>query len=133
MAVANVYEIFNLFNSSINKEIRNECLRKNFINLMKVLIPFTPHLAHECLEEMNEKDMSTWPKIDKKSIAKQKIKVAVQINGRTKDVVQVEKDLTENEFIKEIKKFDKLSNLLKNKEINKIIYVKNKIINFLIK
>ncbi len=133
VAVANVYEIFNLFNSCLNKNVSNDCLKKNFVNFLKILIPFTPHLAHECLEIMKEKDVDNWPQIDKKSVETQMIQVAVQINGKTRDVVRVEKDLSEKEFTQEIKKFDKISNYLKNKEINKVIYVKNKIINFLVK
>ena len=33
---------------------------------MKLMIPFTPHLAHECLELANCKTPDKWPKIDKK-------------------------------------------------------------------
>ena len=117
----------------LNKNVSNDCLKKNFVNFLKILIPFTPHLAHECLEIMKEKDVDNWPQIDKKSVETQMIQVAVQINGKTRDVVRVEKDLSEKEFTQEIKKFDKISNYLKNKEINKVIYVKNKIINFLVK
>ena len=133
VAVANIYEIFNLFSSHLNRDISNACLKGNFINLMKILIPFTPHLANECLEQLNEKNMDNWPEIDKMSIISQKIKVAVQIDGKTREVAQVTKDLSENQFLEEIKKFDKISKYLKNNKIRKIIYVKNKIINILTK
>ena len=45
VVIANVYEIYNLFNEHLNKEISNKCLKNNFTNLMKILIPFTPHIA----------------------------------------------------------------------------------------
>ena len=133
VAVANIYEIFNLFSSHLNRDTSNTCLKSSFINLMKILIPFTPHLANECLEQLNEKNMDNWPEIDKTSISSQKIKVAVQIDGKTREVVQVTKDLSENQFLEEIKKFDKVSKYLKDNKIKKIIYVKNKIINILTK
>jgi len=133
VAVASVYEIFNLFTSSIEKKISNENLRKNFIRFCKILIPFVPHLANECLENMKEHKVDEWPQVDKKKISKIKIKVAIQVNGRTKGIVQVEKDLNQKQFIKQIEKNDKISRFFKNKEVNKVIYVKNKIINFLIK
>ena len=41
---------------------------------MKIIIPFVPHLANECLEKLDETKISVWPKIDKKSIKKQLIK-----------------------------------------------------------
>ena len=55
VAVANIYEIYNLFCFSLNKKITNKCLKKSFINFLKVLIPFTPHIAHECLEIIKKK------------------------------------------------------------------------------
>ena len=133
VAVASIYEIFNLFNSSIGKKISNDCLKKNFVKLCKILIPFTPHLANECLEEMNEKEVDEWPTINKKIFSKIKIKVAIQINGKTRGIAEVGKDLSEKQFLSEIKKIEKLSKLIENKDINKVIYVKNKIINFLVK
>ena len=133
VAVASIYEIFNLFNSSISKKISNDCLKKNFVKLCKILIPFTPHLANECLEEMNEKEVDEWPTINKKIFSKIKIKVAIQINGKTRGIAEVGKDLSEKQFLSEIKKIEKLSKLIENKDINKVIYVKNKIINFLVK
>ena len=97
--VNTIYEIFNLFSSHLNRDTSNTCLKSSFINLMKILIPFTPHLANECLEQLNEKNMDNWPEIDKTSISSQKIKVAVQIDGKTREVVQVTKDLSENQFL----------------------------------
>ena len=42
--------------------------------------------------KLNEKNMDNWPEIDKMSIISQKIKVAVQIDGKTREVAQVTKD-----------------------------------------
>ena len=85
------------------------------MKLCKILIPFTPHLANECLEEMNEKKVDEWPTIDKKIFSKIKIKVAIQINGKTRGIAEVGKDLSEKQFISEIKKIEKLSKLIENK------------------
>ena len=52
VVVANVYEIYNLFNSYLDKEISNKSLKSNIIKLMMILIPFTPHLAFEILETL---------------------------------------------------------------------------------
>ena len=54
---------------------------------MKILIPFTPHIANECLEILGAKEVKNWPKIDTKLILKEKIKMAIQINGKTRDVI----------------------------------------------
>ena len=74
VAVANIYEIFNLFSSFEKKVVSNQCLKKNFVSFMKLMIPFTPFLAHECLEQLGIKEINNWPKIEKELIASQKVK-----------------------------------------------------------
>ena len=133
VVVANVYEIYNLTNSYLKKEVSNKCLKKNIINLMKILTPFTPHLAHECLEQLGIEDFKDWPKIDKEIIASKKIKIAIQINGKTREIIEVKENLSEKELVKESKNNDKIMKNLTNKEILKVIYVKNKILNYLLK
>ena len=133
VVIANVYSIYTLFSNAANDQISNKCLKKNFINLLKILIPFTPHLAYECLEQHGEKNPDIWPEIDKKKLLSEKVTIAIQINGKTKEVVKVKKDLDEKNVINETKKIKKIEEILMNKEIIKIIFVKNKIINYLIK
>mgnify|MGYP001489325595 CR=1 FL=1 len=131
VAVANIYEIYNLFNSNLKKKVSNKCFKENFINFMKILVPFTPFLAHECLEQLGIKSINSWPKAEKNLIDKQKVKMAIQINGKTREIIQVEKDLDEKSVINETKKVDKISKNLMNKKITRTIFVKNKIINYL--
>ena len=115
------------------KEISNGCLNANLVNFMKILIPFTPHLAHECLEILGESSPYIWPKADEKLLSKQTLKIAIQINGKTKDVIEVQKDLPEKDLLQQIKKNDKINKNLEGKKLIKKIYVQNRIINFLIK
>jgi len=133
VVVANVYGVYNVFNASLGEEISNESLKKNFSNLLKTLLPFTPHLASECLEELGEKETKHWPKINSELVLDEKIKMAVQINGKTRDVIEIKKNLDEKNAIIESKKNKKVSNYLIDKKIIKTIFVKNKIINYLVK
>jgi len=133
VVIANIYGIYNLFNSVLNEEISNECLKKNLSKLMKMLIPFVPHLAHECLEQLNSKNVNIWPAVDGKLELGEKIKIAIQINGKTREIIEIEKDLDEKDVIIECKKIQKINDILQNKKIIKIIFVKNRIINYLVK
>ena len=133
VAVANVYSAYNLFNSSLSEKINNKCLVENITKLMKILIPFVPHLTHECLEKLQVKDIDFWPKIDDRLKLEEKIKIAIQINGKTREIVEIEKDLDEKNVVKEIKKNKKIIDQIEKKEVQKTIFVKNKIINFLTK
>ena len=133
VAVANVYEIYRLISSSLEKKISNKCFKIIMIDFMKILIPFTPHLASESLEMLDQKNIDNWPKLDEKLIKKQKVKIAIQINGKTREIIEIEKDLSEEVAVKESKKSNKVMKNLENKKVFKTIFVKNKIINYLIK
>ena len=133
VVVANVYSIYNLFFQSLEKEISNGCFKKNYCKFLKILIPFIPHLANECLEQLGEKNTDTWPKIEKKLNIEENIKIAVQINGKTKKVIEVSKNLNEKDVINECLKDKKLKELLDVNKLLKTVFVKNKIINYLIK
>ncbi len=133
VVVANIYSIYNLFNTAINDQIDNETLKTNLSKLMKILIPFVPHLAYECLEQLGAKDTNTWPISDLALKTEEKIKIAIQINGRTKEIIEVKKDLEEKDIINECKKIKKIDDQLKLTKIQKTIFVKNRIINYLTK
>ena len=100
---------------------------------MKILIPFTPHIAYECLEMLGEKEIKTWPKVDTKLILKEKIKMAIQINGKTRDVVEIEKGKNQILVEKLCKNNAKIKDKILSKSIIKIIFVKDRIINFIVK
>ena len=100
---------------------------------MKILNPFVPHLSHECLEQLGMKDINIWPKADNNLTLDEKIKIAIQINGKTRTIIEVKKDLDEKNVINESKKNKKINDQLEKNEVKKIIFVKNKIINFLVK
>ena len=130
VTIANFYEIFRFLRENINKEISNNILNKSAVKIMKLMIPFTPHLALECLELLNSKTFDDWPVIEKSDEGE--IKIAVQINGKTRDVIEVKKDMSENE-IKEIVLTDsKAQKYFKDNKIIKTIFVKNIIVNYII-
>ena len=45
--------MYSFFKDNFDSEISNKIIKENFIKMMKLMIPFTPHLAHECLEFLN--------------------------------------------------------------------------------
>ena len=95
------------------------------------MIPFTPHIAYECLEMLKCSSSNTWPVIDKKNILNE-TKLAVQINGKTRDVLTVKKNLLEKEIEKIVLENSKAKKYINEKKITKTIFVKNKIINYII-
>ncbi len=131
VAVANFYEIYNFFKENFDKNLSNQILKDNIKKIMQIMIPFVPHLAHECLDLMKCKDINNWPKFNKSELAAE-VKIAVQINGKTRDIIILKKDATEKIITEHVLKTSKAKKYLENKKILKTIFIKNKIINYII-
>ena len=58
--------------------------------------------------------------------------IAVQINGKTRSVINLKKNLNKEEIVNYAKKDTKISKYINNKKIIKEIYVPEKILNFVI-
>jgi len=133
VAIALFNEIYRHFNDSLKNKINNKTLITNLVNVMKLMLPFTPHIASECLTNLKSKDLNKWPKINKKVLNKIKVNLVVQVNGKTRDVISIDQELKQKEIDLVVKSTTKAYKYLENKKIFKTIYVKNKIINYLIK
>ena len=130
VSIAIFYEIYKFFKDSIETRISNKVLINNLSSIMKLMIPFIPHLAHECLELHNSKDINNWPKFKKDTL--DEVKFAVQINGKTRDIITIKKDSSETEIFRYITEHSKVRKYLINKKIGKTIFVKNKIVNYIL-
>ena len=130
VCVAQIYEIYNYFRDHLDNSIGNKTLSNNLIKILKVMIPFVPHLANECLELLKCSNNNKWPDISGENELEE-IKMAVQINGKTRDVIKIKKDLMEKDVNNFIIKNSKAKKYLDRKKTIKIIFVKNKIINYI--
>ncbi len=130
VSIALFYQLYKFFKDSLVKKISNNVLEENIIKFMKLMIPFTPHLAYECLELFDCKTKNNWPDIKKDTL--ENVKLAVQVNGKTRDIIQINKDLLEEEVNQFVLKNSKAHKHIEKRKINKIIFVKNRIINYII-
>ena len=131
VSISYFYQVYKILKECIESEISNKVLKENITKIMTLMMPFTPHLSHECLELMKSSDYNKWPEIDKKNILRE-IKLAVQINGKTRDIISIDKDLNEEEVNVFIIKHSKAKKYVDSKKIIKTIFVKNKIINYIV-
>ena len=133
VAIAQFNEVFKLIKDHLSKELDKNVLIQTTSNIMKLMIPIVPHLAYECLEKLNVKtDDIKWPEVHKEIVLNE-VKIAVQINGKTKIVVEVEKDIDEDKLKKHLVDKTKYGKTINTSEIKKIIFIRNRIINFLTK
>lgn len=103
--------------------------------LIKLLAPFAPHIAEELWRKMGNKTSilcSKWPKYNLKSIEKDKIILVVQINGRTRDQIEALPGISERKAEEIALRSSKVQKWIEGKEIKKIIFIKDKLINFVV-
>ena len=131
--VAVFHEIYNFFNKIAENKKNFENLKKNFEKILIVMMPVIPHIINECLEKIKEKDLVEWPAIEKMYTENDETTIAIQINGKKRALLSVKKDLEEKDIMNHIKEEKLIEKYIKDKEIFKVIYVKNKIINIIIK
>jgi len=131
-AIANIYEGVNFLQKIINsKSVSLDQLRESMVSLAKVIHPFIPHISEEIWKNLGcEKYCfcSLWPETtgNRKEAT---YKMAIQINGKTRDLIEVNKKETKNQILKRAKSQNKIIKYIENKEIKKIIYVPEKIVN----
>ena len=131
--IANFYETYNFLSKIIKKQISSSVLKENYLKIIKVMSPVIPHFSAQCLEDLNHIESELlWPIIDEKFLINEEIKIVVQINGKKRSLVNVEINLDEDNILKIIKSDSSIKKYLNKKEIKKIIYIKNKLINLII-
>ena len=82
------------------------------------MIPFTPHLAYECLEMLNCKSVNIWPEINEAN-ADKTINIAIQINGKTRDVMSIPANKNEEEIKKIVRSDSKAKKYIEKRIIKK--------------
>ena len=101
-----------------------------------LLSPFTPHLCEEIWNILGHKDcvsVAQWPKYDEKYIKQDTIEIPVQVNGKLKGKVSIDVTADEQTVKNIVLEDEKLKTIFEGKNIVKFIYVKNKIINVVVK
>ena len=131
--IASFHEIYSYFKKIVEKNENFKNLKNNFEKILILMIPITPHLAYECLERFNYNKKLYWPTVEEKYLKKEKNDIVIQINGKKRNIISVENNIEEKILIKKISNEELISKYLNNKKIAKIIYVKNRIINYIVK
>ena len=94
---------------------------------------FAPHLANEFAETMLGKKLSEcpWPTFDPKLLQETDVTIVVQVNGKVRANIQVPKGSDQKNVQPTAEK--SIAKWLENKEIVKVIFVKDRLISFVIK
>ncbi len=133
-SVAKIYEFVNILNEAlIKRTISQKYFEWALKKLSIILQPFVPHISEEIWSSIGNDGLcvnESWPIEEVKK--KTKLKIAVQINGKTKNVIEVEESISKEDLMNIIKRTDKIKNSILGKNIKREVYVPGKIINLVI-
>ncbi|GIQ98954.1 hypothetical protein CM15mP5_3890 [bacterium] len=123
-------------NHALTLESLNDEVLKKF--LIIILNPFAPHISEE-IYEILEYNVSgaisskSWPIYDQNYLTADTVKIVVQINGKTRGVVNLESNLNEKDIIEYIINDNNYKKYFLNMKIKKEIYIPNRLLNFVLK
>ena len=111
-------------------------LHESLVSLALLLAPFTPHLAEELWEMLGEDGsvhQQRWPEHDPAALVVEEIEIAVQVNGRVRDRLNVPTGIGEGEMEQVVLAQQRVQDLLRGKELVRAICVPGKLVNLVVR
>jgi len=135
-AIARIREFTNKLFENEEMLKKNGNLFKFLIeNTLKILSPMVPHISEEIWMKLGNKDFlikSKWPIPKKEFLKIENITLAIQVNGKLKDTIDIPFDTSSTEIEKKALASPKIIKTIGDNKPKKIIVVKNKIANIVI-
>ncbi len=135
-AIAAAMELVNGINKFLEYERKDgealRALRGSIDFLILLVSPFCPHVTQELWEALGHEDLlvdCTWPSFEEGYVTEDMVTVAIQVNGKLRDTVEVERDMGEGPLKELILSLEKVQRHLAEREIRKVIVVPNKLVN----
>jgi len=110
--------------------------KENRLKMIRLLAPLAPHLSEE-LWELNHQKYSVfdqlWPHFDHKYLVEESLKLAIQVNGKLRGEIEVAVDEEEKSILKKAQAEENVAKYLAEGKLVKQIYVKGKLVSFVVK
>lgn len=104
--------------------------------LLTLLNPIAPHITEELNEYYalgNTICKSSWPVVDKSKLVENETTIGVQVNGKVRGTITVSADETEDEIKEKALSEENVKKHIEGKEIVKVIVIKGRIVNIVVK
>lgn len=136
-AIARMMEFINALSKYVQESTKNLSFLKDIVcDYLRLLAPFAPHFSEEQWSLLGNTDSifnENWPTFDPKALVKDEIEIAIQINGKIKNKIMVSSDLNEEEIKVAALNDEKIKDSTKDKNIVKIIVIKGRLVNIVVK
>ena len=114
----------------------SEDWRQVLEDLLKMLMPFAPHISSELWQQLGNDNFieeSGWPKWNEEFLKTSEIQIVVQVNGKLRGKIKVSTELEKQQILEKAKQEENVAKFLANKEVIKEVFVPGKLINFVVK
>ena len=103
--------------------------------MLTLLNPVAPHMTEELNEQLGYEPlcMATWPTYDESKLIEQEKEIAVQVNGKVRATITISVDDSEDIIKEKAMNAENVIRHIKDKEIVKVIVIKGKIVNIVVK
>lgn len=141
-AIARIMELvnalYNYIGSVKESDINSNFLKEILDTLPLIIAPLAPHLSEELWSMVstggnNSVFDNLWPEYDENALVVNSVEIAVQINGKLRAAIVIERNYKEDEAFKEAMKLEIIQKYLEGKTIIKKIFIPGKILNIVIK
>jgi len=139
-AISRIMEMVNemyLYVQEISPQDQNQkIIKESTETLILLLAPFAPHLAEELWHKIGYNDSifkTSWPEFDEQKTKTNTIPLVIQINGKVRANIEVELDSTEDDVLGQVLPYDKIQKYIQDKQIVKKIFVRNKLVNLVVR
>ncbi len=125
----------------VNEFYSNGVSRGDFEALLLMLSPFAPHVVEELWEQKgfaakHDGKMAmqcAWPEYDESKTVASTAEMAVQVSGKFKGTIIVPVDSNQDTVVEAAKANEKVAKAIAGMQIVKVIHVKNKLVNLIVK
>ncbi len=138
-AISSLMEFFNMIkkeSETLSSSDDHRALYKEAMEKLIILLsPFAPHICEELWANTNHRTLLAkypWPDYDPELAKEETVTIVVQVNGKLRDKFEVERDLPDEEVKEKALGLSRIQSLVGEKDIRKLIYIKNKIVNIVV-
>ena len=120
----------------VNQLSDNGCNRAELKTLLTLLSPFAPHMTDELWQQHGFEgycSVAPWPSYDEDKCRDAEVEMAIQINGKLRSTVKLSADSSDEDVAAAAQQDEKVRRALETGVIRKVIVVKNKLVNLIIK
>ncbi len=110
----------------------NSIYKPYMVNFLKMFSCVCPFVSEELYQELTGKeliDYERFPTYDASKLVLNTVKMAVSVNGKLRDTIEVDKEISDDELKEKCFALDNIKRQIEGKEIKKVIIVKGKIVN----